>query len=108
MARTTLGVATARLRGARQTRRAGKASARSLCGNLKTKTCDVSVDKDTTGDAYPTTSNRLSSATIGSVTHTFTHDSSGLIRQYTCKDQDDSGPVPFRWTVSLSGRAPVY
>ena len=45
-----------------------------LRGTLTTKTSDVSADVDTTSYSYPTTSNRLSSATIGDVAHTFTHD----------------------------------
>ena len=49
-------------------------------------------------NAYPTTSNRLSSATIGGVAHTFTHDTSGHITGYdacsdntaTCAAEDDT------------------
>ena len=61
-----------------------------LRGNLKTKTSDVSADDSVTNYLYPTTSNRLSEATIGRVAHhTFMHDSSGHITHYdACSDPD--------------------
>ena len=58
-----------------------------LRGNLKTKTSDVSADDDVT-NVYPTTSNWLTSATIGDVPYTFPHDTSGHIEQYACTDDD--------------------
>ena len=61
-------------------------------GNLTTKTSDVSADDDTT-NVYPTTSNRLTSATVGDVPYTFGHDTSGHIEQYACTDPDDSDEV---------------
>ena len=58
-----------------------------LRGNLTTKTSDVAADADVTGYAYPTASNRLTSATIAGVPHAFTHDSSGHITEYdACSD----------------------
>ena len=58
-----------------------------LRGNLKTRTSDVSADDDVT-NVYPTTTNRLTSATIGEVEYTFPHDTSGHIEQYACTDDD--------------------
>ena len=63
-----------------------------LRGNLKTKTSDVSAD-DSVTNAYPETSNWLSSATIGDVPYEFPHDTSGHIERYECKDPDDSDEV---------------
>ena len=63
-----------------------------LRGNLETKTSDVSADDNVT-NVYPTTSNRLTSATIGDVPYEFPHDTSGHIEQYECTDPDDSDDV---------------
>ena len=59
-----------------------------LRGNLKTKTSDVSAD-DSVANVYPTTSNRLTSATIGDVPYEFPHDTSGHIERYDCTDDDE-------------------
>ena len=59
-----------------------------LRGNLKTKTSDVPAD-DSVANVYPTTSNRLTSATIGDVPYEFPHDTSGHIEQYACTDDDE-------------------
>ena len=69
-----------------------------LRGNLKTKTSDASGDIETTGYSYPTTSNRLTSATLDDVAYRFTHDTSGHITGYdacsdntaTCAADDDT------------------
>ena len=66
-------------------------------GNLKKKISDVSADASTKDYVYPTASNRLTSAVIGGVKHTFAHDASGHITAYdacsdsaaTCADEDD-------------------
>ena len=58
-------------------------------GNLKFKTSDVSGDDRVTDYDYPTTSNRLTSATVGDVAHEFMHDTSGHITQYACTDDDE-------------------
>ncbi|MDE0451526.1 MAG: hypothetical protein OXI90_07145 [Gammaproteobacteria bacterium] len=63
-----------------------------LRGNLKTRTSDVSGDDNVTS-AYPETSNRLISATVGDVPYTFPHDTSGHIEQYECKDPDENDEV---------------
>ncbi|MDE0451531.1 MAG: hypothetical protein OXI90_07170 [Gammaproteobacteria bacterium] len=64
-----------------------------LRGNLKTKTSDVSADDNVTS-AYPTTtSNWITSATVGDVPYTFPHDTSGHIEQYECKDPDENDEV---------------
>ena len=61
-----------------------------LRGNLKTKTSDVSADDSVTNYLYPTTSNRLSEATIGRVAHhTFMHDSSAHITHYDAGSDPD-------------------
>ena len=57
-------------------------------GNLKTKTSDVPAD-DSVANVYPTTSNRLTSATIGDVPYEFPHDTSGRIERYDCTDDDE-------------------
>ena len=62
-------------------------------GNLKTKTSDVSADKDTTGYDYDPGTNRLSEARIGDVPYEFPHDTSGHIERYECTDPDDSDDV---------------
>ena len=59
-----------------------------LRGNLKTKTSDVPAD-DSVANVYPTTSNRLTSATIGDVPYEFPHDTSGHIERYDCTDDDE-------------------
>ncbi len=46
-----------------------------------------------TGYAYPTTTNRLSSAIIGGAKHAFAHDASGHIEAYACADPDDTDEV---------------
>ncbi len=64
-----------------------------LRGNLEYKTSDVSADDSVTGYMYEPGTNRLTEATIGNVAHEFTHDTSGHIERYACKDPDDSDEV---------------